>query len=242
MPNGGTLRIMARNDTLDGFSLPGLAPGSYIQIAITDSGEGIQMEHLARIFDPYFTTKQTGTGLGLAAVYSIVKKHHGHIDVESQVGQGTTFRLWLPALRGEVARHESRAPWDPGRMNGRVLFMDDEQIIRDMATLLLKRFGLTVDCAADGAEAIEKYQAARGRGETYDLVIMDLTIPGGMGGLAAVRQLLKIDPNVKAIVSSGYSSDPVLANYREHGFVAMVPKPYEVNDLARVLREVLPGL
>ncbi len=239
MPNGGTLRIMARNDTLDGLSLPRLAPGSYIQIAITDSGEGIQMEHLARIFDPYFTTKQTGTGLGLAAVYSIVKKHHGHIDVESQVGQGTTFRIWLPALRGEVARSESRAPWDPGRMNGRVLFMDDEQIIRDMATTLLKRFGLSVDCAADGAEAIAKYQAARDRGEPYDLVIMDLTIPGGMGGLAAVRQLLKIDPKVKAIVSSGYSSDPVLANYREHGFVGMVPKPYEVNDLSRVLREVL---
>jgi PAS domain S-box-containing protein len=241
MPNGGTLRITARNDVLDGLSLPGLAPGSYIQIAITDTGEGIQMEHLARIFDPYFTTKQTGTGLGLAAVYSIVKKHHGHIDVESQVGQGTTFRIWLPALRGGVVGQESRAPSDPGRMNGRVLFMDDEQIIRDMASILLRRFGLSVDCAADGAEAIGKYQAALNRGERYDLVIMDLTIPGGMGGLAAVRQLHLIDPGVKAIVSSGYSSDPVLANYREHGFVGMVPKPYEVNELARVLREVLPG-
>ncbi|MES1168786.1 MAG: ATP-binding protein, partial [Oleiharenicola lentus] len=231
MPRGGTLRIIARNDTIDGLTLPGLAPGNYIQISITDTGEGIQMEHLARIFDPYFTTKQTGTGLGLAAVYSIVKKHHGHIEVESQVGQGTTFRLWLPALRGEVVGNESRAPWDPGRMNGRVLFMDDEQIIRDMASALLRRFGLSVDCANDGAEAIAKYQAARNRGEPYDLVIMDLTIPGGMGGLAAVRQLHQIDPKVRAIVSSGYSSDPVLANYREHGFVGMVPKPYEVNEL-----------
>lgn len=241
MPNGGSIRITARNEILDGLSLPGLTPGNYILIAIADTGEGIQSEHLARIFDPYFTTKQTGTGLGLAAAYSIVKKHHGHIDVESEVGKGTTFRIWLPALLEDVPQHSSRTPWDPGRMNGRVLFMDDEQIIRDMASTLLRRFGLTVDCATDGAEAIEKYQAARARGEPYNLVIMDLTIPGGMGGLAAVRKLHAIDPNVKAIVSSGYSSDPVLANYREHGFVAMVPKPYEMGELARVLREVLPS-
>jgi len=241
MPGGGTLRIAARNDMLDGLSLPGLAPGSYIQIAISDTGEGIRPENLARIFDPYFTTKQTGTGLGLAAVYSIVKKHRGHVDVESQVGQGTTFRIWLPALREQVAAVESRAPWSPGRMNGRVLFMDDEQIIRDMATTLLRRFGLSVDCAVDGAEAVEKYRSTLDAGQAYDLVVMDLTVPGGMGGLAAVRELRQLDPKVKAIVSSGYSSDPVLANYRDHGFVAMVAKPYEVNEFARVLREVLPA-
>jgi len=242
MPHGGTLRIMARNDPQDGQSHPGLAPGDYIQIAITDTGEGIKQENLARIFDPYFTTKQTGTGLGLAAVYSIVKKHRGHIDVESQVGHGTTFRLWLPALREQLVKLDTRTPWDaPDLLTGRVLFMDDEQIIRDMATMLLKRFGLTVDCAEDGAEAVAKYQAALASRSRYDVVIMDLTVPGGMGGLAALGHLRKIDPSVRAVVSSGYSSDPVLANHRAHGFVAVIAKPYEVNELARILREVLNG-
>ncbi len=241
MPRGGILRIMARNDAQDGQSQPGLKQGDYIQIAITDTGEGIKPDHLARIFDPYFTTKQTGTGLGLAAVYSIVKKHHGHIEVESQIGQGTTFRIWLPALRQQLAS-DTRAPWStPDRMTGRVLFMDDEQSIRDMAVMLLQRFGLAVDCAVDGAEAVGKYRAALAEGRRYDLVIMDLTVPGGMGGLAALGQLREIDASVRAVVSSGYSSDPVLANYRAHGFVAVIAKPYEVNELSRVLREVLAG-
>ncbi|MFZ5494747.1 MAG: PAS domain S-box protein [Verrucomicrobiota bacterium] len=244
MPQGGTLRISARNDPHAGLSQPGLAPGNYIQIAITDTGEGIKPEHLARIFDPYFTTKQTGSGLGLAAVYSIIRKHYGHIEVESQVGEGTTFRFWLPALSGQASSSESRTPWDvrqDGAIRGRVLFMDDEEIIRDMAEALLQRFGLTVDCAADGTEAVESYREALAAGRRYDLVIMDLTVPGGMGGLAALDKLRELDPQVKAVVSSGYSSDPVLARYREHGFAAVVAKPYEVGEIARVLRELLPN-
>ncbi|HEY8995433.1 MAG TPA: PAS domain S-box protein [Lacunisphaera sp.] len=244
MPHGGSLEIVVRNDPQDGMSQPGLTPGDYIQIAISDTGEGIKPENLARIFDPYFTTKQSGTGLGLAAVYSIVKKHRGHIEVDSQPGKGTTFRIWLPALRDRTARSDSRKPWEEGkvdRMKGHVLFMDDEQSIREMAMSLLQRFGLAVDCAADGAEAVDKYRAALSAGRRYDLVIMDLTVPGGMGGLAALGQLREIDPTVKAVVSSGYSSDPVLANFRAHGFAAMVAKPYEVQEFARMLREVLPG-
>ncbi|HEX2860511.1 MAG TPA: ATP-binding protein, partial [Lacunisphaera sp.] len=242
MPRGGNLSVVVRNDPHDGMSQPGLAPGDYIQIAISDTGEGIKSEHVARIFDPYFTTKQTGTGLGLAAVYSIVKKHRGHIEVDSQVGQGTTFRIWLPALRDRQANTDTRLPWAAGapeRLTGRVLFMDDEEIIRDMAAGLLRRFGLSVDCAVDGAEAVEKYRAAAAGGSKYDLVIMDLTVPGGMGGLAALGKLREIDAAVKAVVSSGYSSDPVLANYRAHGFVAVVAKPYESHEISRVLREVL---
>jgi CheY-like chemotaxis protein len=127
-------------------------------------------------------------------------------------------------------------------MKGRVLFMDDEPIIREMAAMLLQRFGLAVDCVVDGAEAIEKYRTAFSAGQRYDLVIMDLTVPGGMGGLAALGKLKEIDPAVKAVVSSGYSSDPVLANYRSHGFAGMVAKPYEVHEISRVLREVLPGV
>jgi CheY-like chemotaxis protein/two-component sensor histidine kinase len=244
MPHGGSLRITARNDPHPEPDQPGLAPGNYIQIAISDSGEGIRPDHLQKIFDPYFTTKQTGTGLGLAAVYSIIKKHRGHIEVESQVGQGTTFRFWLPALREvRAASADTRSPWSSGReapIAGRVLFMDDEASIRDMAGALLRRFGLTVDCVEDGAGAVEKYRAALAEGRRYDLVIMDRTIPGGMGGLAALGKLREIDPHVRAVVSSGYSSDPVLANFRQHGFAAMVAKPYEVGEIARVLREVLP--
>jgi CheY-like chemotaxis protein/two-component sensor histidine kinase len=243
MPRGGNLSVTVRNDPHDGMSELGLGPGDYIQIAISDTGEGIKPEDISRVFDPYFTTKQTGTGLGLAAVYSIVKKHRGHIEVDSQVGRGTTFRIWLPALRDGLARADTRVPWaagTPERMNGRVLFMDDEEIIREMATGLLQRFGLKVDCAVDGAEAVEKYRAALAVGTRYDLVIMDLTVPGGMGGLAALGKLREIDPDVTAVVSSGYSSDPVLANYRAHGFAAVVAKPYETHEISRVLRDLLP--
>jgi PAS domain S-box-containing protein len=240
MPRGGTLQIIASNEMLDGIGRPGITPGSYIKITISDSGEGIRADHLARIFDPYFTTKQTGTGLGLAAVYSIIKKHRGHIDVESKLGRGTTFRIWLPALVTDVTRPDSHSPWSPGPMRGRVLFMDDEPSIREMATALLGRFGMAVDTANDGAEAIAKYRVAWDSGRGYDLVIMDLTIPGGMGGLEALQELRKLDPEVRAIVSSGYSSDPVMSNYRNHGFVGMVAKPYEINEFARVIREVLP--
>jgi PAS domain S-box-containing protein len=243
MPQGGNLSVVVRNDPQDGMSQPGLAPGDYIQIAISDTGEGIKPEDVSRIFDPYFTTKQTGTGLGLAAVYSIVKKHRGYIEVDSQIGKGTTFRIWLPALRNRNASADTRVPWTAGapeRMNGRVLFMDDEEIIRDMAVGLLRRFGLDVDCAIDGAEAVEKYRASFSAGTRYDLVIMDLTVPGGMGGLAALGKLREIDPAVRAVVSSGYSSDPVLANFRMHGFAAVVAKPYEAHEISRVLREVLP--
>ncbi len=245
MPNGGNLRISARNDPQAHLGHPGLAAGNYIQIAISDSGAGIKPENLSRIFDPYFTTKQTGTGLGLAAVYSIIRKHRGHIEVESQIGQGSTFRFWLPALSSSGAKPDTNTPWAAAktpRFDGRVLFMDDEKIIRDMATSLLERFGLTVDCAADGAEAVAKYQTALKAGRAYDLVITDLTVPGGMGGLAALGKLRELDPQVKAVVSSGYSSDPVLANYRQHGYQAVMAKPYEVGEMARVLRELLPAV
>jgi len=201
---------------------------------------GIKPEHLSRIFDPYFTTKQTGSGLGLAAVYSIVNKHRGTIDVDSRLGSGTTFRIWLPASsRPAAVSSGSTAPPMQTALKGRVLFMDDEESIREMAVFLLRRFGFEVVCAADGSEAVLRYAEAHAGGEPFSLVIMDLTVPGGMGGREAIGKLKAIDPNVRAIVSSGYSSDPVLANYREHGFCGVVAKPYEVNELARVLREAM---
>ena len=242
MPAGGTLRLTAHNEKVSGLNHPGLMPGRYIQIAIADTGEGIKAEVLPRIFDPYFTTKQTGSGLGLAAVYSIIKKHRGHIDVESTIGHGSTFRFWLPAMSGgSVAYSAPPMPVIESHYEGRVLFMDDEEVICLMAVRLLQRLGFAVECAADGAAAVEKFRQARAEGNPFTLVIMDLTVPGGMGGREAIIQLQAIDPQVKAIVSSGYSSDPVLANYRDHGFCGVVAKPYRLEDFVQALRDALPG-
>jgi PAS domain S-box-containing protein len=240
MPNGGTLRLTARNEKIAGLNHPGLIPGYYVQIEVADTGEGIKPEYLPRIFDPYFTTKQTGSGLGLAAVYSIIKKHRGHIDVESTVAMGTTFRIWLPAIYDAVVDTTTPpVPLSPEKFSGRVLFMDDEEVIRRMAVLMLQRLGFEVECAIDGAEAVAKFRKARAEKNPFALVIMDLTVPGGMGGREAIIQLRDIDPEVKAIVSSGYSSDPVLANYRAHGFCGVVAKPYRLDDFIHALREAL---
>jgi len=238
MPSGGILRLSAKNEKVTGLAQPGLVPGNYVQISIADTGEGIKPEHLPRIFDPYFTTKQTGSGLGLAAVYSIVKKHRGHIDVESTLGQGTQFRIWLPvALAVTNNATTPPMPLPPEKFSGRVLFMDDEEVIRRMAVLMLKRLGFEVECAVDGAEAVAKFRMARAEGKPFTLVVMDLTVPGGMGGRDAIMLLKAIDPDVRAIVSSGYSSDPVLANYRAHGFCGVVAKPYRIDDFIQALRE-----
>lgn len=240
MPEGGTVEITLGNDRLDGSARVALPPGDYVQIAISDTGVGIKPEHLPRIFDPYFTTKHMGSGLGLAAVYSIVHKHRGAIDVTSQVDIGSTFRIWLPASHQETTPDSMQIPSiNTTKLQGRVLFMDDEEPIREMAAFLLRRFGLEVECAAEGSEAVNKFREAKLAGNPFSLVIMDLTVPGGMGGREAILELKQIDPDVRAIVSSGYSSDPVLANYREHGFCGVVAKPYEVADLARVLRRAL---
>jgi CheY-like chemotaxis protein len=240
MPDGGTIKVKLLNERVPGLASSTLVPGDYVQIAISDTGTGIKPEHVSRIFDPYFTTKQTGSGLGLAAVYSIVSKHRGSIDVQSALGQGTTFRIWLPATAtlpahaGPAAKHDQ-----PVKLGGRLLFMDDEEPIRQMAAFLLRRFGFEVVCVNDGADAVAKFRAAKADGKPFTLVIMDLTVPGGIGGREAISELRKIDPDVRAIVSSGYSSDPVLANYRSHGFAGVAAKPYDVTELARVLREVM---
>jgi PAS domain S-box-containing protein len=239
MPEGGSIRIGASNETVALDSQQPLRPGDYVHISVADMGTGIKAEHLARIFDPYFTTKQHGSGLGLTTVYSIIRKHQGHIEARSELGHGTTFHFWLPALRekepGQVEdRDETVTP-----MKGRVLFMDDEESIIAMADLLLQRLGFEVELARDGAEAVRKFSEARAAGRPFDVVVMDLTVPGGVGGREAIDQLRRIDPNVRAIVSSGYSSDPVLANHRAYGFCGMVAKPYRVDDVARVLRTVL---
>lgn len=238
MPDGGVARISMSNQRLAEDDMRQLAPGDYLCIVISDTGMGVQPEHLARIFDPYFTTKQSGSGLGLATVYSIIRKHNGHIEVESEIGKGTRFRFWLPAVP-DVRPVTAEAPHAHDKLTGRVLFMDDEEPIREMANSLLKRLGFEVTSVIDGREVVRAYAEAIESGGRFDLVIMDLTVPGGIGGREAMAELHKIDPSVKGIVSSGYSSDPVMANYRAHGFHGMVAKPYRLTDLAKAIRSVL---
>jgi PAS domain S-box-containing protein len=237
MPAGGVIRITLDNAVLAADELP-LPAGNYLKLVVSDSGSGIGPEQLPRIFEPYFTTKESGIGLGLATVYSIVKKHQGHVTVDSRLGQGTTFRFWLPAATTAAASPaHSQSPF--ATLRGRVLFMDDEEPIRLMASVLLARLGLEAVTTEDGAEAVRLFVEAKKAGRPFDVVVMDLTVPGGVGGLQAMQQMRGIDPAVRAIVSSGYSSDPVMADYRAHGFSGMVAKPYRITDLAAALRTVL---
>jgi len=238
MPEGGQITISIHNEQVTAESPRPLRVGKYLRVEIGDAGMGIRPEHLQRIFDPYFTTKQSGSGLGLATVYSIVRRHQGHIDVESKLGEGTTFYIWLPAVLA-TAVVEPEEPVEVASMGGRVLFMDDEETICTVASVLLQRLGFTTIAVPDGATAVAAYEEALKNGEPFRLVIMDLTVPGGMGGKEAMEHLLKIDPHVRAIVSSGYSSDPVLASYRVNGFRGVVPKPYKLTDLSRTIRAVL---
>jgi Signal transduction histidine kinase len=236
MPNGGTLRVAMRNEEL-AEARAGLAAGRYVKVSFSDNGTGIAPELLQRIFEPYFTTKKQGSGLGLATVYSIIKKHDGHIEVTSQPGRGTTFHVWVRA----AVEAASRGVGAKARASGgaRVLLMDDEAPIRMLGGTVLKRMGYGVTAVSDGASVVSEYAAAAAAGRRFDLVILDLTVPGGMGGAEAMQKLRAMDPEVCAIVSSGYSSDPVMANYRAHGFRARVPKPYAASDLSAVVQAVL---
>lgn len=241
MTEGGRIFIHLANDGSPPVRT-GLG-GATVRLTVADSGAGIRPEHLTRIFDPYFTTKSEGSGLGLATVYAVVRKHGGYIEVDSELGRGTRFRIWLPATRESVARKAlTTPPFGTMTMTGRVLLMDDEAGIREMAARLLMRIGFEVETAADGAAAVELYGAAQARGRRFDLAVMDLTVPGGMGGLAAMEKLKELDPHVRAIVSSGYSSDPVMSDHHAYGFAGMIPKPYRITDFAKVIRQVLEGV
>lgn len=240
-PNGGSIVVRATNV----HAAPQLPAGEYLCLAVEDRGAGIAPEHLSRIYDPFFTTKKQARGLGLAAAYSIIRRHGGHIAVESNVGLGTTVTLYLPAypLRSAAAPVLAPATQDPAEVPGaegrhRVLLMDDEESIRRLAGTMLSLLECEVVETADGEAALAAHEAARAEGHPFDVVVMDLTIPGGMGGKEAIRRLRERDPQIRAIVSSGYSNDPVMAQYGAYGFDGVLPKPYLLKDLKRVLREV----
>ncbi len=239
MPEGGTVEISADNISVEEDEIPNLQAGNYAEFIVADRGCGIPEDQLSRVFDPYFTTKPGGTGLGLSASYSIIVKHQGLISIESQVSAGTSARVMLPAS-GSPSRQLSTI--DPSDIagSGRILMMDDDESVRSVAIELLLDEGYDVVGAKDGSEAIELYREAMGKdGQPFEAVILDLTVPGGMGGKETIQGLLKLDANVRALVSSGYSNDPILAEYEKHGFCGVVAKPYSSEELSRAVDKVI---
>jgi signal transduction histidine kinase/ActR/RegA family two-component response regulator len=239
MPGGGDVTVRAVNETLKADNPHQLPPGDYIRITIEDHGCGISEENLTKIFDPYFTTKPKGSGLGLSSVYSIVKKHGGTVEVSSTVGVGSTFTIHLPAR--PCVQSEDKVVKTACQLtgNGRILIMDDEDFIREIATDILEFMGYQVESCSNGREAVERFRTAMEINVAFDAVILDLTIPGGMGGKEAAALLLEIEPEAVLIVSSGYSSDPVISNYRQHGFSGAISKPFDTDTLARELGRLI---
>jgi signal transduction histidine kinase/ABC-type amino acid transport substrate-binding protein/ActR/RegA family two-component response regulator len=235
MPDGGMIKGHAENTAVgEGDDLP-LPEGRYVRLSLKDSGVGVAKEHIGRIFDPYFTTKQKGSGLGLASAYSIVKKHGGHVTVESEIGVGTTFHIYIPASLKEITPIIETEGFTPVASPANILLMEDEVLIAESTVMGLEGFGYKVKSSRDGAEAIEMYRNAMGTEAPFDLVILDLTIPGGMGGKETIDNLREMDPDVKAIVASGYSDDPIMSNFREYGFMGVIKKPYEIEEMVATL-------
>ena len=240
MPQGGMIEVRAENISVNGQGSMPLPEGNYIAVAVRDQGIGIPQDYITKIFDPFFTTKQKGSGLGLASCYSIIANHGGYITAASEPGAGATFTFYLPACEKKIEHRESFGEvHSDGK--GKILVMDDEDIIRDMVQELLSGLGYEVELAGNGEEALERYQQARAAGTPVNAVIMDLTIPGGMGGEEAMQKLLTIDPEARAIVSSGYSNNPVMSDYKKYGFSGVLAKPYRVAELCAVLQSVMNG-
>ena len=235
MPSGGIIKIDCINHKFGlGGNIP-IRPGDYIKIVIKDQGIGISPEMLEKVFDPYFTTKQKGSGLGLAITHSIVRKHGGYIAVDSKLDQGTTVTIYLPASQRKPELEPKDVFVPPATAQGRIMIMDDEEMIRNLVERALSRIGYEVVSAEDGDAAVRLYREAKEAGAPIDLIIMDLTIPGGLGGKDAIKEIHKIDPAAKVIVSSGYSNDPVMANFSEYGFCGAMVKPFQMQELMKVV-------
>jgi two-component system cell cycle sensor histidine kinase/response regulator CckA len=236
MPEGGIIEVRAENVVLTGDKTP--ASGAHVRISIRDYGAGIPAEALPRIFDPYFTTKRSGNGLGLATAYAIVSRHGGRLSAQSILGQGTVFSVDLPADQS------SPAPETPVAVrlrtgSGSLLVMDDDEGLRKLLRQVLTTLGYDVRCASDGAEAVALYETAKASGSGFDAVLLDLTVSGGMGGVETAARLKELDPTVKLVVSSGYSDAPVMSGFREYGFDDVLPKPWAVTQLSEVIQRVL---
>ncbi|MFH0782245.1 MAG: PAS domain S-box protein [Pseudomonadota bacterium] len=243
MPGGGTLAVTAENQFLSDDNSMSLSAGPYIRLTFADQGCGIPEDDLKRIFDPYFTTKSTGNGLGLASVYSIITRHGGIIFARSVVGQGAAFTILMPSIGEPYADYQTgmATHGSDEHKGGSILVMDDEEMIREIAESILTHLGYTVTTCTSGEEAIELYRASLETRESFRAVIMDLTIPGGVGGKQAAEQILSFSPHASLIVSSGYSNDPIMSNYQDYGFIGAIAKPYSIQNFKDVLR-MLPVL
>jgi len=262
MPDGGRLFIKLSNVNISENTIPNLKKGKYVKITMRDEGIGIPRKYFDKIFDPYFSTKQTGSGLGLAAVFSIINKHCGNISLDSETNNGAVFTIYIPALdsppnviiksekktekiRPEVKNSqvkntgETNLKHSKPQYNAKVLVMDDEEMILIIISKILKSIGIVVETAVNGEEAIDIYKKAIDDKKPFDVVIMDLIIPNGMGGKEAIKKILEIDPKAKVIVSSGYSIDSVMAHYQDYGFKGVIAKPYTLNKLQNIIIKVL---
>ncbi len=242
MDEAGVVTIHSRNYIQEDADTPGVIPvGKYVHISIRDQGKGISPDLQDKIFDPYFTTRKEGQGLGLSICHSVINNHNGYITVDSKPGEGTVFHLYLPAVEGDVQVAGTRTVADLQEKitESKIMIMDDEAIIRDLVTRILITEGYSVVAASDGEEAVRMYREMFEASAPPDVVITDLTVPGGMGGKYAAAEILKINPAAKLIVSSGYSNDPVLAHYSDYGFSEVLPKPYRRKELCRCVAQLL---
>ncbi len=240
MPEGGVIKVSADNAVLNNDNPFSLEQGHYIRITITDQGHGIEPENLPHIFDPFFTTRESSSGMGSTTAWSIVKRHGGHIAVQSNPGAGSVFKIYLPSTTGAGQASQTKTV-DSVPPNLNILVMDDDNMVCDIAGHILTHLGHRAEFAADGDEAVKLFGAAIDSGSPFDLVILDLTIPGGMGGKQAISKIREFDPAVKALVASGYSNDPVLANCKHFGFDGIVTKPFNVDGLRQSLAQVYTG-
>jgi PAS domain S-box-containing protein len=239
MNRKGTIVITVRNISGEIPQNVPLSPGRYVSVDFVDNGPGISAETLVHVFDPFFTTKDSGVGLGLATAFSIVKKHDGYLTVHSEKGLGAVFTLYLPASEKKANQSIAAATPMPGEKKCRILVMDDEELILNFVERLLKHLGHDVVCVTSGKQAIDMYLSEKMEGRPFEIVLLDLTVSGGMGGKDTIQQLLEIDPDVTAIVTSGYSNDPVMAQYKKYGFKDVVRKPFDMEDLRRVIDRVV---
>jgi len=237
MAKPGTITIKAENITIDTDNDFGMSKGYYIKVTVIDEGCGIPDDIKSKIFDPYFTTKPDGNGLGLATSYSIIKKHLGYITLESEIGKGSQFSFYLPALNFYKNITPENTPTVISG-NSKIMIIDDEEMIRNLLTDILENLGYQVYSFKERSSALEEYKKQKDI-SPFDLIITDLTIPGDMGGQEFLNEILKIDKDAKVIVSSGYSNHPLMSNYKKYGFKAVITKPYVLEDLAKIVDSVI---